>query len=201
MSFSATNIAALTVLLGALFGLPFLFALYDDTPLLFESLESKTENFAPVYNEIRWISEGGKDIWMMNQSHDGPLSQAPDRLAIVVDKRARAAKFFQLTQGPLHWEKSPQPIDYKVSCFMCHSNGLRAIRPRTTSATAPLTLFDRVKSGGLESKDKILWSAERHFYTQSQAPAPLWGQRQCRPRGRNLYPLPPKKLVFSPGES
>ena len=106
-------------------------------PLLIESLESKTNSGAVIHNEIQWFSMGTEDVWMMNQSHDGAnLPQNKwDRLAIVINKKSKTAQFFQLPSGPLEWSEDliKQKISFKVSCFMCHSNGLRAIRPAGAS--------------------------------------------------------------------
>ena len=104
-------------------------------PVLFESLESKTPNQKPVYNQVQYFQQGKKDIWMMNQSHHGVGSAHWDRLAIVVDQsvRPKTAAFYQLQSGPLQWQEKFRKIDYRVSCFVCHSNGPRAIRADTNA--------------------------------------------------------------------
>lgn len=110
------------------------FVFRPPTPILIQSLESKTTNGDPVFNQIQFIPGWERDIWMMNQSHHG-LS-APDlkwdRLAIIVDKKGpvKTARFLQLPPGPLEWDDSllNKSIEYRVSCFICHSNGPRAIR-------------------------------------------------------------------------
>jgi hypothetical protein len=101
----------------------------------FESAESKTSTNQPVYNSIKLISARQKDIWIMNQSHYGlnPSKEKIDRIAIIVDKskKPKTAEFYQLPPGDLIWSENLklQKIEYKMSCFSCHSNGPRAIRP------------------------------------------------------------------------
>ena len=101
----------------------------------FESAESKTSMNQPVYNSIKLISVNDKDIWMMNQSHYG-LNPGPaniDRIAIIVDKskNPKTAEYYQLPPGGLVWSENLklQKKEYKISCFSCHVNGPRAIRP------------------------------------------------------------------------
>jgi hypothetical protein len=105
-----------------------------EEPILIQSLESKTVKGGPVFNKIKRIAFTDKDVWMMNQSHEG-LTANPekwDRLAIVVSKSSpKTARFLQLPPGPLEWtdelEKSRTPN--RVACFMCHSNGPRGVYP------------------------------------------------------------------------
>lgn len=121
----------------------------DNQQLLIESAESKTPVNSPVYNKIQWYSLKEKDIWMMNQSHygiDAPKKEW-ERLAIVVDKTTspKTARFYQLSPGGLERLENLQSRPYKVSCYMCHSNGPRAIRPNWASATHSITLWDQLK--------------------------------------------------------
>lgn len=86
----------------------------------------------------------------MNQSHHGAkgLGQNSwDRLAIVVDKtqNPKRAQFYQLEPGPLEWKDGLKEAPFKVSCFMCHSNGPRAIRPNYDSPLNPTAFRERVK--------------------------------------------------------
>ncbi|MBC7465775.1 MAG: hypothetical protein H7256_07270 [Bdellovibrio sp.] len=104
--------------------------------ILIQSLESKTKEGDPVFNKISWFSFEDKDVWMMNQSHHGIATTTGsdlDRLVIVVDKTTspKNVRFMQLKPGALVWSEEliNQRVPYKVSCFMCHSNGPRAIRP------------------------------------------------------------------------
>ena len=96
------------------------------TEVTFRSLESRTIGDQPVVNQIRFARVGARDVWMMNQSHDGGSNF--DRLAIVVENQR--AEFFQLAPGPLVWSDDlrTQQREYQVSCALCHANGPRAIR-------------------------------------------------------------------------
>jgi len=100
-----------------------------------QSQESKTIEGKPVFNTISWFSLKDKDVWMMNQSHHGATASDDelDRLAIVVDKTTSPnnVRFLQIKPGPLIWSEDliNQRVPYKVSCFLCHANGPRAIRP------------------------------------------------------------------------
>lgn len=127
-----SKIALAVFAAGLLFG-----GLLAFTPdeVLIRSLESKTADGGPVFNRIRFLRQGSRRIWMMNQSHHGPAA-APsrwDRLAIVMEPgpSGTVARFLQLPPGPLEWrdELLTQGTAYRVSCFMCHRNGPRAIRP------------------------------------------------------------------------
>jgi hypothetical protein len=124
-------------------------AFFDHRPIAFQSQESKTVEGAPVFNRIRYISERNRDIWMMQQSHKGikPDVHTWDRLAIVIDKTKspKQAHFFQLQPGELEWRENPKMKEFRVSCFLCHSNGPRAIRPQSGSKDVELSLLDRVR--------------------------------------------------------
>ena len=88
----------------------------------------------------------------MRQSHGGmnlPRDKW-DSLAIVMEKKAN---FIQLNPA------TGKRIEYKVSCFMCHSNGPRAIRPvegslgltdslRVKILNLRIKLYGRVESEG-----------------------------------------------------
>jgi len=122
----------------------------DGQEVFLESMESKTIEESPVFNRIKWFQFKDKDVWMMNQSHYGAKGLGPDswdRLAIVVDKtqNPKTAKFYQLEPGPLEWKENLTQKPFKVSCFMCHNNGPRAIRPNYDSPLNPTTLQDRIK--------------------------------------------------------
>ena len=114
--------------------------------VLIESAESKTAAGDPVFNKIKHFVKDGQEVWMMNQSHHG-ASAAPDqwdRLAIVIDhsRSPKTARFYQLEPGPLEWppgEIVERP--FRASCFMCHNNGPRAIRP----SGANLPIADKLK--------------------------------------------------------
>lgn len=104
------------------------------TPLSIQSFESKTLLGGPVFNEIAWFEYQDKDVWMMNQSHFGlnPEPDKKDRIVIVIDKTKipKTAYFMQIKPGPLVWSEDlyQQKVKNKVSCFICHANGLRTIR-------------------------------------------------------------------------
>ncbi|HVK62177.1 MAG TPA: hypothetical protein VM432_11530, partial [Bdellovibrionales bacterium] len=115
----------------------------------------------PVYNRIVFIMSGKKDIWMMNQSHHGVKASKGswDRLAIVVDKSSspKTARFLQLPAGPLEWsEDLPlKRLPLKISCFLCHSNGPRAIR------------FNEANGVSLSWRDKLtvgIWNLQIKTY-------------------------------------
>jgi hypothetical protein len=117
---------------------------FDSSSILIESRESKTITGKPVFNRIRKISEPGKTIYMMNQSHDG-VNAPPEkweRLAIVVDKATKTAEYFQIESGPLTWNPNAKQIPLRVSCFLCHANGPRAVRPNYDSQEALISLKD-----------------------------------------------------------
>ncbi|WP_413944489.1 hypothetical protein [Bdellovibrio sp. HCB-162] len=123
----------------------------DTKPVVIESEESKTKDLTSVFNEIRWIPGKDQDVWMMNQSHFGrhPGADKWERLAIVIDKTQKpmVARYYQLEPGALVWEKDlPQKrVEYRASCFICHNNGPRALRPLSESAEASLKWPDRLK--------------------------------------------------------
>lgn len=109
----------------------FIFYKKSSKEILIESQESKTQEDQPVFNKIKYIKDGDRDIWMMNQSHSGLAAGASawERLAIVVS--GAEVSFYQFESGPLEWsdELKQKQRPYRVSCFMCHSNGPRALRP------------------------------------------------------------------------
>lgn len=105
-----------------------------------ESVESKTIEGHEVFNQISFKSQNQQDIWSMKQSHQGrsyPLNQW-DELKITVDKTSRPFKvsYSQLQNG--------KEVEFKVSCYFCHSNGPRAIRPNFESEKAPLDLTSKM---------------------------------------------------------
>jgi hypothetical protein len=142
--FSITIIVALS--LGG--GLYKFFQFHSTATILIESEESKTKELTSVFNQIKWTTTPKRDIWMMNQSHYGTHASNArwERLAIVVDKTKSppTARFYQLDPGPLVWSddlpnhRSP----FRVSCFNCHSNGPRAIRPLQGSVDADLSWME-----------------------------------------------------------
>ena len=123
----------------------------DSKSVIIESAESKNPELKSVFNEIRWIPGFKRDIWMMNQSHFGrhPQTSQWERLAIVIDKTQNppVAKYYQIGPGPLVWEESllNKQVPYRASCFICHNNGPRALRPVNDSQEASLSFRDRAK--------------------------------------------------------
>jgi hypothetical protein len=119
---------------------------FDESPVLIQSLESKTIEGHPVFNRIQLQSTSSQDTWVMQQSHSGleTSSESWDRLAIIVDKTQspKTAKFMQLEPGSMSIENARE-IPYKVSCYLCHANGPRALRPDFNSSIAKITLWDR----------------------------------------------------------
>lgn len=111
---------------------------------VFESRESKNRSGESIFNQIKFFTKEKKDIWMMRQNQHGVGFKGKwDRLAIVVDKSTTpfAATFYQL--NPANNDLSP--IRYKVRCFICHSNGPRAVRPNFASGTFPLSWREKVQ--------------------------------------------------------
>lgn len=126
-------------------------AMNDSESVFIESAESKNAELKSVFNEIRWIPGIKQDVWMMNQSHHGrhPETSQWERLAIVIDKTQipPTAKYYQFAAGPLVWEESllQKQTPYRASCFICHNNGPRALRPFRESAEARLSFLNRAK--------------------------------------------------------
>lgn len=128
--------------------LPGLFLLtVSPHPVIFESLESRTNQDKPVFNRIRFLPGWQRDVWLMQQSHAGINSEflGWDRLAIVVDKSVRpfTANFYQVATGELKFEAPPIP--FKARCFACHANGPRAVRWNSASIEALPTLWGRMQ--------------------------------------------------------
>ena len=196
-------LCSLIILGGATLGL--LLSLNDE-PIFIQSLESKTIEDGPVYNKISFQKNGNKDIWMMNQSHHGPKADPEkwDRLAIIVDhaKSPKEATFLQLPPGELIWDESlmKQKINFSVSCFMCHANGPRAIRPHDKDFQLPLLskakvlIWNlRIKSYGLiqvnpeqKNLDANLEVPFRHPHPADNAELQVESCTQCH-SGKNSW--------------
>ena len=124
---------------------------HADQVITIESEESKNKDQEAVYNQIKWIPGEKQDVWMMNQSQVG--ANAPphelERLAIVIDKTTspKTARFYQFKPGPLEWREEllQERTTYRASCFICHNNGPRALRPYAESAKASLSWAEKVK--------------------------------------------------------
>lgn len=111
--------------------------------ITFESIESKTIEGKAVFNQVSFESRGEVDIWKMRQSHGGRLLALNewDELMIKVDKKKRPY------QVSFHQLKNGKESEYQVSCYYCHSNGPRIIRPETNSESAPLTFNQKLQIG------------------------------------------------------
>ena len=138
---------AVVLSLGLFSGLIFITA--SNTPITFESLESKTELGAPVFNQVKLIPGWARDVWLMRQSHHGfdPDYSRWDRLAIVVEKNKRPyrATFYQYAPGSeLQFAGANKPVPYKARCFACHANGPRAVRPEFNSPIAALNTDQKI---------------------------------------------------------
>lgn len=159
------------ILVPALFLTGLVFFLWaDKSPIFIESLESKTSNNSAVFNKIYYQTTSGSDVWLMEQSHSG--AKAPhhewDKIAIVVKKEGaiRKAEFYQLMPGPEPISMNLKPIGLRASCFLCHSNGPRAIRPNFDSTVAQISYWDQARLQ--------LWNLKIKSYgpMDSMAPAP-----------------------------
>lgn len=119
--------------------------------IVIASEESENAKLETVYNEIRWVPGTERDVWMMNQSHFGRKPQPGqwERLAIVIDKTKSpmTARYYQLKPGELEWRDDlvHQRVSYRASCFICHNNGPRAIRPQANNPAAELSWPDKLK--------------------------------------------------------
>lgn len=132
--------------------------LSSSEPIIIESIESKTEKGHPVFNQITLESSSTKDVWKMRQSHAGRKAELStwDEIMITVDK---SQKPFIVSYGQF---RDGKEIELKASCFTCHANGPRNIRPELQSKLAPPTLKEkaiislwnlRMKSYGLVKID------------------------------------------------
>ena len=110
----------------------------QDTWVMIESIESLTKYQKPVFNKIKFVSTKEFDSWFMQQSHDGIHATQWDDLEIKIDK----TKFpFEVTY---HQYKNGAEADYRASCYLCHANGPRLIRPHFQSQHAPLPFKERL---------------------------------------------------------
>jgi hypothetical protein len=116
-----------------------------------ESIESKTEQGHPIYNKIKLYASSKKDVWVMNQSHFGfkaPLDQW-DEIKIVVDKKVKPY------QVSYHQMKDGTEIEFMATCYTCHSNGPRIIRPNYASKEVSYSLQDKLAIGVMNLKMKM----------------------------------------------
>lgn len=119
------------ILLVLLFSVPTYLLATDQQEVLIQSLESRTSQNEAVYNKIKYIRQNDREIWMMNQSHAGLVADETkwERLAIIIQNNQ--VSFYQIEAGPLEWsdELLKKQVPYRATCFACHNNGPRAIRP------------------------------------------------------------------------
>ncbi|MCB0394572.1 MAG: hypothetical protein KDD25_08430 [Bdellovibrionales bacterium] len=168
------NLIKLTLLLALSFaGLTF-FAWLDHSPIFFESLESKTVKGDPVFNRIQLQTDNGKDVWLMEQSHIGPNPQNLDwdKIAIVVkeNRNGGAAEFLQLMPGDEPISLGLKSIGLKASCFMCHSNGPRAIRPNYNSNAVRVSVWNKIRITIWNLKIKSYGPMRSHAIDSSRKP-------------------------------
>lgn len=162
--------------LGILLGLTFTGA----QEVLFESKESKSVLGGPVFNKIKWIPGKDKDVWMMKQGHHGPHQNESswDRLAIVVDKTRspKTVRYYQLETGTLEWSDDVKETSFRVSCFMCHNNGPRAIRANYDSPLDPTSFSDRLRIAAWNLRIKLYGRVKAdilHDFKDLTAPVPF----------------------------
>lgn len=135
----------------ALFGAGLYLFTQSPQVVTIESEESKNKNQQAVFNKIKWIPGENQDVWMMNQSHEGAKASPEkwERLAIVIDKTVspKTARYYQLNPGPLAWQEDllNQRTSYRVSCYICHNNGPRVLRPVMNSERAKLGWLEKIK--------------------------------------------------------
>jgi hypothetical protein len=105
--------------------------------ILIESIESKTDDKQAIFNKISFQQINNQDIWKMKQSHGGFHSKDWDEVKIIVDKSSFpfSASYHQLKDGV--------EIEYRTSCFRCHSGGPRFIRPNYESNQASLSIKEK----------------------------------------------------------
>jgi nitrate/TMAO reductase-like tetraheme cytochrome c subunit len=111
------------------------------TPVLIESRESKNKVHQPIFNKISYQWGMKKDVWLMRQSQEGLNvdERKWDELSIVIDKTTSPATV------SYHQYENDKEIEYRASCFLCHANGPRAIRPETESKLVQNSSWEKLK--------------------------------------------------------
>lgn len=152
-------------------------------PITFQSIESKTIDEHEVFNQVSLETHQDQDIWKMRQSHGGrnlPLKEW-DELMIKVDRNKRP---YQVTY---HQLKDGKEIEFKVSCYFCHSNGPRIIRPEIISNEAPLNFRQRMQiqlwNLRMKSYGKVEIKREAHLLAGKKRITPLkyFGKNDLEP--------------------
>jgi hypothetical protein len=137
MANASILLTSLFILMLSLMGTAYSF--FTSSPTIkIQSIESKTGDYKEVYNQIQLKSYPEKDVWLMRQSHLGPHLNLKnwDELMIVVDKKKSQVSYHQLKDG--------RESEYLISCFICHANGPRLIRPDPSSLNARLGFKDKI---------------------------------------------------------
>ena len=112
----------------------------------------------------------------MEQSHDGvkaPLSQW-DKIGINVnlEPKKRIAEFYQYKPGDEVISHHQKQIGLRATCFMCHSNGPRAIRPNLKSSKVQVSLWDQARIQ--------LWNLRIKSYGPMASTAPVPSKKPFR---------------------
>lgn len=127
------------IMIGGIAMLSFLFFLghyLQKNEVFIESIESKTADGKKIYNKIRFIAGEDKDVWLMDQNHPA-LKEGWDHLKIEVDKTTKPYKAYYYQM-----DKKGKEVEYRVSCYMCHVNGPRAIRANFASKKTKNNFWD-----------------------------------------------------------
>ena len=113
-------------------------SLSQNSWVMIESTESQTSEFKEVYNKIKYTSSMNQDSLKMKQSHSGVHSKLWDDLEIRIDKSKTPY------QVSYHQYKDGKESEYRASCYLCHANGPRLIRPNYQSQSAPLSAKEKL---------------------------------------------------------
>jgi|GEM_PF-780157 len=150
---AATLVVCVLGSLAALFILGGLWVSQQNHSVTFQSRESRTVSDGPVFNRVRYVREGQRDVWILEQSHKGisalaETAAASDRFVIAVeDGRATFQQFAPGSANALARQETrarEHEVEYGVACGVCHANGPRALRPDLSSRKAPLSVRDRL---------------------------------------------------------
>ncbi|HXH31241.1 MAG TPA: hypothetical protein VNJ01_10550 [Bacteriovoracaceae bacterium] len=137
---SVKKLSSLSLLALFLLGGAALTMTLPEPEVLIQSLESKTQQGHPVFNRIKFKGSSRADQWFMWQSHDGAKAPAPgwDQIKITVDKSTEPflVSYQQFKKG--------REVELKASCFTCHANGPRAIRPDYASKEVAYRFSDKL---------------------------------------------------------
>jgi len=143
----------------------------QSSPIKIESIESKNFDLKPVYNKISLTSNYQQDIWRMDQSHFGenPSQHQWERLYIYVDKRKipYEATFYQLKPGKTDIKEQ---VEYRASCYSCHVNGPRLIRPNVDKISMKDKLIISLWNFKIKSYGKIVPSQKNLAQTFEKVP-------------------------------